>query len=107
MWGKKQEKDFQILKQELTNESVVSYYNPEKPCTLWVNASDYAIGGILMQPDSAGDLKPVSYTSRSLNPHERKYSPTEKEALGLVWSIEKFPLYLSHSQFQVLSLIHI
>ena len=55
-----------------------------------------------MQPDSAGDLKPVSYTSRSLNPHERKYSPTEKEALRLVWSIEKFHLYLSHSQFQVI-----
>ena len=55
-----------------------------------------------MQPDSKGNLKAVSYTFRSINPHEKKYSTTEKEALRLVRSIEKFHLYLAHCHFDVM-----
>ena len=100
-WGKKQENAFNALKQEITSETVVSYFDPEKPCTLWVDASDYTIGGILLQPDG-DDFKPVCYVSRSLNQHELKYSPTEKEALGLVWCIEKLHVYLYHINFEVI-----
>ena len=36
----------------------------------------------------------VCYASRSLSDVERRYSQTEKEALGVVWGFERFNLYL-------------
>ena len=36
----------------------------------------------------------VAYASRSLTDVERRYSQTEREALGLVWGCERFHVYL-------------
>ena len=37
-----------------------------------------------------------------MNKYEIKYSPTEKEALGLIWAVEKLHLYLYHADFDVI-----
>ena len=41
-----------------------------------------------------GVSRAVCYASRSLSDVERRYSQTEKEALGVVWGFERFNLYL-------------
>ena len=70
-WGESQENAFKVLKTELSCNSVVSYFNPDKPCSLWVDASNFAIGGILLQPDKDGHPRPISYVSRSLTEAEK------------------------------------
>ena len=57
------------------------------------DASGGAIGGCLMQ-QSQGEWMPCLFTSRKLNRHEMNYSIVEKEALGLVWVLNKFSRYL-------------
>ena len=37
---------------------------------------------------------PVAYMSKKLEPHQRKYSVIEKEALAVISSIEKFEVHL-------------
>ncbi|XP_057296211.1 uncharacterized protein K02A2.6-like [Hydractinia symbiolongicarpus] len=80
----------------------LSFFDPRKPITLWVDASNYAIGGILLQPDDEGHPKPVCYTSRALSQTEQKYSVTEKESLAVVHAVSKWHVYLYHAEFTVI-----
>lgn len=43
----------------------------------------------------------VSYASKSLTETERRYAQTEKEALALVWAVEKFQIYLLGIRFEL------
>ena len=40
------------------------------------------------------DVRPVTYVSRTLQPHERNYGVTELEPLGVVWAVRHFRHYL-------------
>ena len=41
----------------------------------------------------------MAYVSRSLSETERKYSQTEREALAIVWAMERLQLYLRGGKF--------
>lgn len=60
------------------------------------HASDVGIAGVLTQIDAKGVEKPITWISRALNSAEMKYKTTEKEALAIVWSIEKLKVYLAN-----------
>ena len=100
-WGEAQQNSFDELKNDLTNKTTVAYFNPEKECKLWIDASNYAIGAILLQENNNGQEHPISYISRSLTETEQKYCITEKEALALVWAVEKFHIYLYGDKFTI------
>ena len=67
---------------------MLAFYDPNKEVQLVIDASNHALGAVLLQHDD-DHLRPICYISRSLTPAELKYSITEKEALSLVWAIEK------------------
>jgi len=67
------------------------------------DASDYGIGAILGQHDLRGDLRPVSLISRKLTSAERNYSTREKEALAIVWAIEKLSQFLWGRKFTIIT----
>ena len=49
IWTKEQDLPFENLKQELTDESMLAFYDPNKKCILVTDACDESIGGILLQ----------------------------------------------------------
>ena len=64
------------------------------PFVLHVDASDVAAGAVLLQEDGDCVLHPVCYMSTKFKPHQRNYSTIEKEALSLLFALEKFDVYL-------------
>ena len=44
----------------------------------------------------------INYASGSLSDVERRYSQTEREALAIVWSCERFHAYLYGAAFELL-----
>ena len=57
---------FERLKKELLDNVVLDIADPSRPFVLEVNASDYAVGGVLSQKDSEGNLRAVAFFSRKL-----------------------------------------
>lgn len=99
-WGEMQQRAFVLLKAALASSPILQLPDLEKEYTLRTDASDTGLGAILMQ-DTGGLLLPVAYASRKLLDRERAYSTTEKEALALVWGIQKFGHYLFGRSFNL------
>ena len=72
---------------------MLAYFDRGAPTEVIADASPVGLGAVLVQKVD-GERRAVCYASRSLGDTERRYSQTEKEALALVWSCERFNLYL-------------
>ena len=94
IWDTKQEESFRILKEELQNTKTLSYFDVNKKTILTTDASDHGIGAILTQEDENGNRKMIGAASRSLSDTEKRYATIEKEALGVVWALERFNYYI-------------
>jgi hypothetical protein len=64
-----------------------------------VDRSDIAIGNVLIQKYEKNCLRPVDYASRRVSKAEHNYSTTEREALGMIYSVTKFHHYLLGKPF--------
>ena len=77
------------LKDLVTSNTVLKFYNPNLPLRVRSDASSEGLGALLEQK-SAGVWHPVAYASRSLNMSERNYAPIEAETLSVVFACERF-----------------
>ena len=93
-WNKAQAKAFDQLKQALTSAPVLAFPDLNKGYTLYTDASNYGLGAVLEQEGDDGQSHVIGYASRSLAAAEKKYSPTHKEALAVVWAVNKFRTYI-------------
>ena len=66
---------------------------------VFVDALNVAIGSVLMQEQQARWFCPVYYTSRRLSSVGKNCSITERECLGMIYSVRKFRHYLLGCQF--------
>ena len=82
----------------------MSYFDNSKQTELVTGASPFGLSAILSQfTPGKRDRKIVAYISRSLSDVEKRYSQTEREALAIVWAMEKLHLYLSGGKFTLLT----
>ncbi|GBO26401.1 Transposon Tf2-6 polyprotein [Araneus ventricosus] len=98
-WTAECQEAFELLKNKLVTKPVSQLYDPKLPLHVFCNASQVAIGAILKQPDSSGNLHPVSYHSRTLRSYEKNYCITELECLAIVDALDKFYYYLHGKKF--------
>ena len=76
------------LKKAITAEPVLRRPDHNKPFTMEVDVSQYALGAILSQKDEQGKLRPVGYYSKTLIPAERNYDVYDRELLALVRALQ-------------------
>ena len=100
-WGPSQQNAFEKLKQLLCSDQVLAYPNTQKPYKLYTDASNYAIGGILVQDDENGVERVVQYISSSLKGSQLNWPTIEKEAYALIYALQKLRPYLYGAQFTV------
>ena len=97
-----QEAAFEAFKTALTAAPVVARPDFAPPFTLQTDASSIGVGAVLTQTIESVE-RVITYASRSLSAAERNYLVTEKECLGVVWSIKKFREYLEGFRFTVVT----
>lgn len=102
IWGTAQQEAFDTLKRKMTEEPVLTHFDPGKPIELRTDACGYGLGAILLHKLEEGN-RVISYASRLLNPAERNYSITEQECLAVVWAMEKFRSYIIGQEIVVVT----
>jgi len=88
------DKAFSDIKQALTSETTLTHYDPGLPVGLFVDASPYGLGAVIMHLYPNGTRRPIAYASRTLNEHEERYGQVNKEALAIIFGLKRFHLYL-------------
>lgn len=101
-WDKEHQSAFDQLKACLTQESKLGYYNVNDRTQIIADASPVGLGAVLIQFNNYGP-RIISYASRSLSSTEQKYAQTEKEALALVWGVERFHFYIYGKEFELVT----
>ena len=102
IWGPQQGKAFQMLKAKLSNVGILAHFQKHAATEVIVNASPVGLGAVIVQTQ-ADERRVICYASRRLNRVERRYSQTEKEALGIVWACERFHQYLYGIHFEIVT----
>lgn len=102
VWNTKQKECFDNLKKQLSDESKLGYYDRKDKTRVIADASPTGLGAVLVQFKN-DDPRVVYYASKNLSPVERRYCQTEKEALALVWAVERLRVFLYGMRFQLVT----
>ena len=101
-WSNTCQTAFDKLRNSLTSESCLSYFDPKKETTVYTDASPVGVSAVIVQnTPTKQDHKLISYTSRSLTPTEQRYSQIERECLAIVYACEHNKLYLYGHNFKI------
>jgi len=97
-WGSKQEKAFKEVKKILSSEPILKLPDLNREIRLSTYASNKSLGACMMQ-EYDGVKHPLMYASKKMLPREQNYSVGEREALAIVWAVNKFHRYLYGQHF--------
>ncbi|XP_071902780.1 uncharacterized protein [Coffea arabica] len=93
-WNKEASAAFRELKQAMSTTPVLALPDFSKPFVLETDASNQAIGAIIMQ-----QRQPLAYMSQALGAKNQALSIYEKELLALIVAVNKWRHYLLGSHF--------
>ncbi|GJP83955.1 hypothetical protein CLOP_g14054 [Closterium sp. NIES-67] len=79
---------------------VLRIADPEWTFEVILDASDIAIGAVLMQ-DFGNGLQPIAYESRKMQSAERNYTVHDKEMLAIVHAFKIWRCYLTGADVMV------
>lgn len=102
-WTTNEENEFTFLKENaLKNIKRLGYYNQSDETELFVDASPIGLGAVLIQYDTTTNTpRIISCASKVLTESEKRYPQTQKEALAVVWGVERFSFYLLGRSFVI------
>ena len=102
-WSSEYDHAFKQAKEKLLSPKVLIHYNLSLPIRLVGDASAYGIGAVISHVMADGSERPNVFASRTLLPSERNYAQLEKEALSLIFGINKFHTYLYGRHFTLVT----
>ncbi|KAK9395798.1 hypothetical protein NXF25_019159 [Crotalus adamanteus] len=86
-WSRESQAAFEHLKTLFAKEPILLHPDPDKQYIVQADASDVAVGAVLLQRNTKGELQPCAYTSRKLSETERRWAIWEKEAFAIKWAL--------------------
>ncbi|XP_014665236.1 PREDICTED: uncharacterized protein K02A2.6-like [Priapulus caudatus] len=103
IWEAHHQKVFENLKNTVSDNSLLRYFNPKKETYLQCDASLRGLGAALLQPSDDDKLKPIAFASKSLTPTEQRYACIERELLAVVFGVQRFHMYLYGRTFTAIT----
>lgn len=103
-WNDEQQQAFGNLKAMAANEVIVRGHFKENTKTeIITDASLKGISALVVQEDEEGKTRVIACASKSLTRTEQAYPQTHREALAIVWGVEKFHYYLAGRKFTIVT----
>ena len=101
IWEEEQQQAFDAIINAVSKAEILRHPDLSKPFFVQTDASDYAIGAVLLQDFGNGYLEPIEFASRKLQKNEVNWNTTEKELIAIIWSLQKWIRYLLPQHFTV------
>lgn len=101
IWEEQQQQAFNAINTAVSKAEVLRHPDFSKPFFVQTDASDYAIGAVLLQDFGRGHLEPIEFASRKLQKNEINWNTTEKELIAIIWALQKWIRYLLPQHFTV------
>ena len=98
-WGKSEQQAFERLKNILCTDTILAHFDPQEQIGISCDASDVGIGAVLFHRYSDGTERPIANASKTLSDTQRRYSQVQKEALSVIYGIQKFHQFLYGRRF--------
>ncbi|GBN01125.1 Transposon Ty3-G Gag-Pol polyprotein, partial [Araneus ventricosus] len=99
-WNENAEQAFLAAKNAIAEATLLRHPIPGAQLSLWVDASDVAIGGTLSQL-SQGKWEPIAFFSMKLNKSQQKWSTYDRELFSIYSAIRKFRHMLEGRHFSI------
>ena len=77
------------MKRKIVETPILTYFDPKKATKVQCDASQKALGAVLMQDGHVN-----AFANRSLSDTEKNYAQIEKELLAVVFALDKFDQYV-------------
>lgn len=100
-WSDACEQAFAHMKETVTKAPILKHYDRSKTTVLFTDSSDYVNGAVLSQYDDEGQLHPVAYYSKNLNPAECNYNIYDKELNALIKALEHWNAELENTEIPI------
>ena len=104
---------FNHIKEHVSNDVKLQFFDSSKPLFIKVNASKRGIGAVMLQcnpiiknsssTEIPNNLHPISYASKTLSKTESNYSNIERELLGVVFAVTHFKHFTYGRQVTIIS----
>jgi len=85
---------FNALKHTFTTAPILTHFIPDTPIIMEMDASDYAVAGILSITCADGEIHLVAFYSRTLTAPELNYDTHDKELLAIFEAFWNWRHYL-------------
>jgi transposase InsO family protein len=100
-WSLTSEEAFLKLRNALLTDAVLPFPDFKLPFIVDCDASEVGMGAILSQVVTNGQERPILMESRKFTDGERKWHIREKEALAIIFALEKFRRFVLGCSFIV------
>lgn len=88
-WNEEHDAAFEKIKAQLSESSILQYYDVNKECKISVDASSTGLGAVLLQ-----DNLPIAYASKVFTVSQNSWAQIEKEMYAIVFGCERFRQYV-------------
>ena len=103
VWSLKCPQALKTAKQLLTTSNLLTHYDPTLPLKLAADAPQHGLGAVISYVLPYGVERPIVFAPCSLSKSEQNYFQIDKEALALVFGVQKFPTYPCGCKFTLVT----
>lgn len=101
-WNKDTQQEFDFMRLEaLNNIKTLGFFNKSHKTELIVDASPIGLGAVLVQYDEAKKPRIIACASKALADNEKRYPQTHREALAIIWGVQRFQYFLYGIDFVI------
>jgi hypothetical protein len=101
-WNEAAQEAFLKTKGQIAScTTALGFFSEDDKTVLYTDASPVALGAVLTQETGEGSKRIISFASKVLSAVEQKYPQIQREALGVVWAVERFFYYLLGRHFTI------
>ena len=92
-WTEVHQKEFDAIKDYFKESTTLSFFDPDLPTWVFVDASYAGLGAVLAQGEEIENTNIIAFASRATTPIERRYPQIDLEAMGVDFGLRRFREY--------------